>query len=249
MPEIPLFVEPATFTATNLRRLLDALISVGGIIHPTDLAVTQRAAGANMSVDVASGQTTVHGTTLTNQGTYLLTSNASINCVVATAPTSGTRTDVVVAQVYDNEADSSGQQAWTPLVVTNPTNNTGTIPTLPASSIPLASLTVAANVSSIVTANIADLRQQAVPVGTPYIQRGHFSMSFVSGIATGTVTFPAAFNGTPYLQLTCQAITNNTTTVLNQTGVTSTGFTYRAALASGSTAYTGAGFADWVAVY
>jgi hypothetical protein len=248
MPEIPLFVEPATFTATNLRRLLDALISVGGIIHPTDLAVTQRAAGANMSVDVASGQTTVHGTTLTNQGTYLLTSNASVNCVVATAPTSGTRTDVVVAQVYDNEADSSGQQAWTPLVVTNPTNNTGTIPTLPASSIPLASLTVGANVSSIVTANIADLRQQAVPVGTPYIQRGLFTITYVSGVGTGTVNFPQPFAGTPLVALTCAAITNNTTTVINYTAVSSTAFTYRAAPAAGGS-YSGTLSGEYVAVY
>jgi hypothetical protein len=247
--ETPLYVEPITVAATQLRRIIQALYPVDGTIGLNDFIVQQRAAGANMTVDVAAGQAVISGTTSANQGKYLVTSTATANIAVSAAPGSGTRTDLVVLQVYDNEADGSGLMSWTPLVVTNPTVGTGTPPATPANAYPVASIAVAAGVGSIVNANITMLAGQALPGGIPTIQRGTFSMSFTAGIATGTVTFPAGFRGTPSLQLTCQAITNNTTTVLNQTGVTSSGFTYRAAPASGSTAYTGSGFAEWVAVY
>lgn len=150
--EVPIWIEatggdtPILLSAQQYRTLIDALYSSEGVCGLTDLVVTQRGAGANMSVDVSAGEVIIQGDAVANQGKYVCRSTAVTNLTIATAPGSGSRTDLIVAQLYDKQADGGTQYAWTPLVVTGST-------TAPASSVVLAQVTVPAGTASITTAS------------------------------------------------------------------------------------------------
>lgn len=74
------------------------------------------------------------------------------------------------------------------------------------------------------------------------VQRGSTTSAAFAGAApstaSGTITFPVAFSGTPIVVAWCTAITGNATTVLNAAGITSSNFGYRAALIAGSSTST-----------
>lgn len=150
--ETPVWIEavpgdtPILLSAQQYRTIPDALYSAEGVCGLTDLVVTQRAAGANMSVDVSTGEVVIRGDAVTNQGKYICRSTAVSNWPIATAPGTGSRTDLVVAQLYDKQADGGTLYAWTPLVITGST-------TAPASSVILATVTVPAGTASITTAS------------------------------------------------------------------------------------------------
>jgi hypothetical protein len=159
---LPLWIQPSSgtnvYSGAQDRQLISAVSVVDGVKFKNDLLVSQRGAGANMSVDVAAGTCTVTGDSVANQGTYLAMSDATVNVPITAAPGSGTRTDLIVAQVYDNQHDGSGLMSWKPLYVQNGSLNTGAPPAVPASALALASVTVAAGTASITNALLTDLR-------------------------------------------------------------------------------------------
>jgi hypothetical protein len=78
-----------SYSALDARALLDALILTEGVIGLTSLAVTQRGAGANFSVDVATGFACITGDDVALQGKYLVQSTAVTNLAIASPPGSG----------------------------------------------------------------------------------------------------------------------------------------------------------------
>lgn len=190
--EVPLWLQastgdvPIAYTAAQFRGLLSAL-AVPGVTRKNDLLVSQRAGGANMSVDVAAGSCVIPGTSLSNQGYYWCRSTSVLNVTIAAAPPSGSRTDLIVAQCYDSQSDSSGLYSWTPLVVTG-TVGSGA-PAVPANAILLATVAVTSGQASVVTANITDKRVLNLLVDKPQWQIGGGDGT---SIPTGTVTtYPA----------------------------------------------------------
>jgi hypothetical protein len=124
-------------------------------------AVSQHAAGANMSVDVAAGRALIPGTDVTNQGSYSVWSDAVTNVPLAAAPGTGqSRIDVIVLQVRDDFVIGGGHSDFVivPIQGTAAATGSQTIPTIPASSVALAQVLVGPLVTSIVTANITDVR-------------------------------------------------------------------------------------------
>jgi len=116
-----------------------------GNVVVSGLAVSQRSAGANMSVDVAVGSYLWAGTTVTK---------ASVsNVIITAADGSNPRYDVIYANSSGTIGVTTGTAASSPAV-----------PDLAASSIALAVVAVAAGVTSIVNANITDLRLVFQPV-------------------------------------------------------------------------------------
>jgi len=144
---------PLPYSATQDRGLIDTIATAPGVVLGGDLRVSQRAAGANMSVDVAAGSAFVAGGAVAGQGKYLCQSTSVINVPVSPAPGAGTRTDLVVAQVNDKQSDGGPYYNWNPVVLAG----TATVPA-GMSAIPLATIAVAAGVVSIVAANITDAR-------------------------------------------------------------------------------------------
>lgn len=144
---------PLPYSATQDRGLIDTIATAPGVVLGGDLKVSQRAAGANMSVDVSAGSAFVAGGAAAGQGKYLCQSTSVINVPVSPAPNTGTRTDLVVAQVNDKQTDGGPYYNWTPVSLTGMT----AVPAL-MSAIPLATVVVAAGVVSVVSANITDAR-------------------------------------------------------------------------------------------
>lgn len=151
-----------SYTAQQFRALIGA-VAVPGVSRWTDLKVSPRAAGANMSVDVSAGECVVAGTSIAYQGSYYCQSTATTNVPLATAPTSGTRTDLILAQVYDKQADGGTQYAWTVTVATGTT-------TAPANSLVLARVAVSANATSITSTFVTDVRTANLLVDRPQWQ-------------------------------------------------------------------------------
>lgn len=131
----PLWQQNNSYSAEADRALVTTLLQPG-VAQSGDLAVTERAAGANLSVDVAPGTVVVEGTEAGRQGYYVCVSTSTVNVPLDAAPPSGqSRLDVIVAQVRDG-AYSGSLNDWTITKVTGtPTTGTPLWPDLPASSL------------------------------------------------------------------------------------------------------------------
>lgn len=182
--EAPLWLEAVAGDALILqsarqyRTVIDAMFSTKGVVGPNDLKVTQRGAGANMSVDVAAGMVVITGDSVAFQGKYVARNTAAYNVTITTAPTSGTRTDIIVAKLLDKQADGGTQYAWQPVALAGTT-------VVPPSAVFLAQISVGANVASITNTVISDQRALARTAGgpNPAIQLG-FSGSNPLGLST-----------------------------------------------------------------
>jgi hypothetical protein len=169
----PLFMQAAggdtapSYSALDVRALLGMLLRNEGILHAlspglTALKVSQRAAGANFSVDVAAGAAVITGDDVSNQGMYAVQSTAVENLVIPAPPVSGTRVHRVVARIKDHLHDGSwavNTYVWALEVLEDVGSGT---PATPASAISLATVSVAAAQSSVLDANIGDTRVAAL---------------------------------------------------------------------------------------
>ena len=163
----PEFVQDGVteFTAEDFRYNLTNYSGLGeGTQGLPDYRVTQKAAGANMSVDVAAGIGCVRGDTSTRQGLYHVVNDATVNVVVTTADPTDPRIDQVVLRIYDDSYDGSGSftaalevLAGTPTASADLDNRSG-VATLPDSAMLLADVLVAASVTSITDSDIRDRR-------------------------------------------------------------------------------------------
>lgn len=164
----PLYMQAVTgdaaisYTAQDRRLMISALCPNPGIVLAGDLAVTQRGAGANMSVDVAAGRTFVQGAAIANQGSYILRSDSVYNVPLTAANATNPRWDLIVATLHDKQADGGSTYGWTLSAVAGTPAATPTVPTAPTSSVLLAQVYVPAGATSVTTAaNIIDQRPMA----------------------------------------------------------------------------------------
>ncbi len=133
-----------------------------GVLTAANLKATQRGAGANMSVDVASGFAYIVGDDVTNQGTYQVWNDGTVNVTGWTVPGSGTFHHRLELQIQDKLANGlfTGYQAS--LV---PKLDTGTgLPAEDNSSITLATIDIPSGSASITNSMINDYRQRIGPV-------------------------------------------------------------------------------------
>lgn len=207
MSNITLFLQAKTgdpavqYNAVDVRRFIASTYPIEGVLGTGQLKVTQRAAGANMSVDVAAGGCVVQCDTVTNGGSYLEYETTSVNVPIPAAPASGTRTHLIVEQVYDPQSDGStlGYAASKPICVAD----TGSGATLPPSAYLLAQVTVTHGQASVTNDNITDMRNQAS--GPPAYDRGNFSDQLSTagrvtvdhdlGVVPGQIVFGGGANG------------------------------------------------------
>jgi len=99
----------------------------------------------------------VAGTEGTTQGVYSCLAQTTTNIAVTAAHASLPRIDTVVARVQDS-AYSGAVNSFTLEVVAGTPNASPVAPTLPANSLQLADIAVAASATQIVSANITDKR-------------------------------------------------------------------------------------------
>ncbi len=138
-------------------------LTTEGIADAGSLAVSQRAAGANMSVDVAAGAAWVLGDDLAaSQPCYRVYNNATVNLAIAAADGTNPRIDRVVAEVRD-AAFSGVSTDWRLRVITGTPAGSPSAPAEPNNCLTLATVSVPAGDTTISTAQITDARVRAMP--------------------------------------------------------------------------------------
>src|SRR5690349_11782872 len=158
------------FSAQELRQYVRAQLTMAsgiggeqGVTSAASFKVTQRGAGANMSVDVASGLAYVVGDDISNQGTYEVWSDGTANVTGWTVPGAGTFHHRLVLQVQDKLANGAFSGYVANLVPVLDTG--GGLPAEPASAITLATIDIPAGAGSITNSIINDYRQRVGPIG------------------------------------------------------------------------------------
>jgi len=179
----PSWLQNGSHPAENDRLTTQALYATTGIIGSTSLAVTQNGT-PNMSVNIAVGWAAIVGTSTTTQGTYVSYNDAVVNAAIATAPATNSRIDLVCLTV--NDAYYSGS---TNNIVVNVVTGTAAAspvaPATPANSIALAQVLVGTSVTSILNANITDVRVQTT-TNLPVV-----SLTGTQTLTNKTLTAPA----------------------------------------------------------
>lgn len=172
-----------------------ALGSIGGVVNGGDCVVTQNGT-PNMSVNVAGGQVVIPGTTAANQGLYFGLNDASINVPISASNPTNPRIDDICGTVND-AAYAGASNNWTVQAITGTPAASPVAPSLPVSSTVFAHVAVAANATTVVTANITDERTFALIGGGQKIANnsdtGWVNLSLINSWANvGGVSPPAS---------------------------------------------------------
>lgn len=160
------------------------------------LAVSQRGAGANLSVDVAAGLGIVEitNTNLAHGKTYkvYVESSATANVLIAAADPTNPRKDKIILRVSVSEdPDGNAANIGTIEVVQGTPAGSPSTPSTPANAIALAVISVAAGATSVVTANITDSRGAVQMNSTsllPDLARASETAAIRNGSAFSVVT-------------------------------------------------------------
>jgi hypothetical protein len=171
----PVTLQAGNYSAIDDRRFWGSGLGEG-YLSTGSFQVIQRAAGANMTVDVQSSSgegAVVTGDSVTAQGKYFVPPTAAnVNVDIAAADATNPRNDLVVLEVKDDQHDAGGLNLARVRVITGTPNASAALtdapgangtPALPSSCMPLAVVTVAAGATSIATAAISDRRPSALP--------------------------------------------------------------------------------------
>jgi hypothetical protein len=189
----PLWMHGLDYDGFEDRQIF-AGIGDSGVLGSGSLAVSQRGAGANMSVDVATGWCIIPGPL----GNYLCRNDGIENVPIAAAPSPGnSRIDVIYARARDAHAEGSGSdQDWIIDKVTGTPSGSPSAPSIPTYAIELARVTLTSATSSITNGIITNTRRHSRSLSDgvwPVI--GSHSPSDTtqgSGVVTwGSVTIPA----------------------------------------------------------
>lgn len=195
----PIFMQAAggdpaiQYSATDLRAgLITPLLRSEGVFNPDQgwMLVTQRGAGANFSVDVASGWVAINGNDVSLQGVYMGFNTATLNVATPAAPGSGTQVHRVIARIKDKLNNGTWTTyEWTVEVLADTGSGT---PAEPASAITLALVTITTGQASVTNANIADKRPWAVIGGC-----GSGTLTLASGWTATDASRPPSYLVTP----------------------------------------------------
>ena len=151
----PLFVDSDNAYGADELGLPFRDIVGEGVVEDGDLLVSQRAAGANMSVDVAAGAAWVQGDTdADRQPTYRVYNDATVNLAVTAADPALDRLDLVIAEVLDS-AFTGSSKTWRLRIVDGTPAASPAEPALPDTSVKLAVLDIARDIASISRADLS----------------------------------------------------------------------------------------------
>lgn len=182
-----------SYAAADDRAFIDSLFIAEGVlvVNASAFKVSQRGAGANFSVDVASGKAVVTGDDGTNQRKYVVISNGTVNVVTPSAPGSGTRVHRIIIRIRDKQVIGSGTYDWTIELLEDTGSGT---PAQPNSAITLALVSIAAAQASVLNANITDSRPPAQgygPAGSAIARGRRITSSSTTTTTVGVLRFDA----------------------------------------------------------
>lgn len=195
-------MQNAAHSAAIFRVAQSAPFASGGILSAVELGVTQQGT-PNMSIVLGPGRAQIVGTsvsppsgqTWTTQAQYTAYNDANLTLTIATSNPTNPRIDAVYIQVQDSFYSGATNTAVA-AVATGTAAVSPTAPAIPANSILLAYVAVAANATTIVNANISYQGTLATLIA---VGRSHgeysYAVSFVNAVLS-------TMNQTPVLQAT-----------------------------------------------
>lgn len=148
----PAWLQQGTYPARTDRLVMGSVVSSSGRVSASDMIVTQSST-PGMRVTVSAGKAWILGTSVSYQGVYNLVNDGPIDVNIAASSTINPRKDIIVGRIQD-AAVSGSTNLGSIEVITGTASSSPVTPTVPANSIVLAEVLVAANASAIVTANI-----------------------------------------------------------------------------------------------
>lgn len=182
---VPYALQNASHSAALFRQSSSAAFKTGGILGVGELKISQQAS-PNMSVILGPGRAKVVGTSVsppaglafTTQAMYDALNDANLTLTVTAANATNPRIDVPYIQVQDSFYSGSSNQAIAGIVAGTP-SPTPVAPATPLNAIALQPIAVAANATSIVTANIGSAPSLATLI--PVVDTGWIAFPFASG--------------------------------------------------------------------
>lgn len=198
------FLQGGAYSAKAMRNAtLLAPINGEGVATAGAFAVSQRAAGANMSVDIAPGDAYVRGDHVALQGLYHQTNDAAVNLPVSAAHATLPRIDLVILQIADAAVFGVSNLPTLQVLPGTPTagatldNLTGAA-SLPLSAMPLAYILVPAASSTVTNANISSERPSQSASAGPTRRGSNISYALPLDPIQTTTTFSSVTNGYQY---------------------------------------------------
>jgi hypothetical protein len=156
----PSWLQNGTHPADNDRlTVTNTLWGSGGVADYGAMKVSQSGT-PGMSVQIAAGHSIIPGTQVSNQGYYVAFNDAAATVAIATADPSLPRIDRVCVVVQDSFYSGANNQVIFQTVTGTPASSP-VAPAAPNNALSLATVAVAAGTTSIVDANITDVRIQA----------------------------------------------------------------------------------------
>jgi hypothetical protein len=157
--ETPIWLQGGTYSARQDRSLLDVIFTEG-VIDPggSALLVSERATGANDTVDVAAGAAIITGDDEADQGKYYVRNTAVVNVAFTPAPGTDERIDLLVLQVNDPTAGGAAGDNAVFEVIEGTVAVSAVAPAVPDTAIPLAEVLRLSTDTTIINARITDRR-------------------------------------------------------------------------------------------
>jgi hypothetical protein len=192
-------ISAVSYPTDSFRELLQALDGgQQGVVNSGDLAVSQHAGSPAMNVDVAAGYVLLNGIlSSVTQGMYGFLKDAVQTYTIAAADPTNPRRDLVCAVITDSVYAVDGTpNTQNVRVLTGTPAGSPVDPAIPgtwAAYVILARVAVAANATSIVNANITDLRTRAYPK----LGAGGFLGTSTGGTPQGSITTNVDVTGSP----------------------------------------------------
>ncbi len=181
----PIAAQSLPINAVDLRATLGSVFRGEGVVPrstSTASPVTQSATpGMSIVVNPFAAVIRYGAWTTDFSATYLVYSEAELALSVASAPPSGTRTDLVIARVYDTDLGAAASKATVEVL-------TGTT-TVPDGAEELARITVAAGATTVVNANITGPTKYASTLGAPLQVDAEANLPSASALPNGTKAY------------------------------------------------------------
>jgi hypothetical protein len=157
--ETPIWLQGGTYSARLDRGLLD-IVFAEGVVNPGGgaLQVSERALGANDTVDVAAGAAIITGDDEQFQGKYYVRMTAGTNIPFDPSPVSNQRIDLLCLRVNDPTAGGPAGDDAEFIVVAGSVAAVAVPPATPTTAIPLAEVLRLSTDTTIVDARITDAR-------------------------------------------------------------------------------------------